>query len=58
MFPDEYQTDTILNYYNKIFKKNKDNEPDIIKFSEFNYIYYSKFNFDLKYYLLQKKIQK
>ena len=58
MFPDEYQTDTILNYYNKIFKKNKDNDPDIIKYSEFNYIYYSKFNFDSKYYLLQKKDSK
>ena len=58
MFPDEYKTDTILNYYNKIFKKNKDNDPDIIKYSEFNYIYYSKFNFDSKYYLLQKKDSK
>jgi len=55
MFPNEYQTNTILNYYNKTFKKNEDSDPDIIKYSEFNYIYYSKFNFDHKYHILQKK---
>ena len=59
MFPNEYQTNTILNYYNKIFNKNKDNyNPDIIKYSEFNYIYYSKFNFDSNYSILQKKDSK
>ena len=58
MFPNEYQTNTILNYYNKTFKKNEDSDPDIIKYSEFNYIYYSKFNFDHKYHILQKKDSK
>ena len=59
MFPNEYQTNTILNYYNKIFKKeNEGNDPSIIKYSEFKYIYYSKFNFDSKYYLSLKKNSK
>ena len=58
MFPEEYQTNTILNYYNRIFKKNPDSDPDIIKYSEFNYIYYNKFNFDSKYPMLQKKDSK
>ena len=47
MFPNKYQTNTILNYYDKIFKKTSD--TDIIKYSEFNYIYYGEFNFDKKY---------
>ena len=47
MFPNKYQTNTILNYYNKIFKKSDDN--DTIKYSEFNYIYYGTFNFDTQY---------
>ena len=58
MFPNEYQTDTILSYYNQIFNKNENNDPDIIKYSEFNYIYYSKFNFDSNYPNLQKKDSK
>ena len=58
MFPNEYQTDTILSYYNKTFKQNEENDPDIIKYSEFNYVYYSKFNFDSKYPILQKKDSK
>ena len=51
MFPNKYQTNTILNYYYKIFKKNNDNNNinDIIKYSEFNYIYYGDFNFDRKF---------
>ena len=47
MFPNKYQTNTILNYYFKIFKKK--NDTDTIKYSEFNYIYYSEFNFDKKF---------
>ena len=61
MFPNEYQTNTILNYYYKTFNKNKENkdsDQDLIKYSEFNYIYYSNFNFDSKYHLLQKKNSK
>ena len=57
IFPNKYKTNTILNYYHKIFKKklnqNKKTEnqkqDDIytnIKFSEFNYVYYSDFEFD------------
>ena len=57
IFPNKYKTKTILNYYQKVFKKklnqNKLNEnqkqDDIytnIKFSEFNYVYYSDFEFD------------
>ena len=55
MFPNKYQTNTILNYYYKIFKKNNDNNNtntnanDIIKYSQFNYIYYGDFNFDKKF---------
>ena len=47
MFPDKYATNTILNYYIKTFKKN--NENDVIKFSEFNYIYYNEFKFDSQF---------
>ena len=47
MFPNKYQTNTILNYYFKIFKKK--NDFDTIKYSEFNYIYYGEFNFDKKF---------
>ena len=47
MFPDKYATNTILNYYIKTFKKN--NENDVIKFSEFNYVYYSDFKFDSQF---------
>ena len=57
IFPNKYRTSTILNYYQKIFKKklnqNKkfenQKQQDIftnIKFSEFNYVYYSGFEFD------------
>ena len=58
IFPNKYKTNTILNYYQKIFKKkiNKKNENQkqdddnsIIKFSEFNYVYYSNFEFDSHY---------
>ena len=50
MFPKKYPTNTILNYYNKIFtKKNSNTENNIIKFSEFNYIYYQDFKFDSNY---------
>ena len=65
IFPKNYKTNTILNYYNKIFKKklnqNKSNENikqndenDNIKFSEFNYIYYSDFEYD-NYYIKSLK---
>ena len=47
IFPNKYQTNTILNYYDKVFKKSSDMEN--IKFSEFNYIYYGKFTFDSKF---------
>ena len=47
MFPNKYQTNTILNYYDKIFKKSYLNEN--IKYSEFNYIYYGDFNYDTKF---------
>ena len=47
MFPNKYQTNTILNYYDKTFKKT--NKNDAIKYSEFNYIYYGEYNFDKKY---------
>ena len=57
IFPNKYKTKTILNYYQKVFKKklnqNKlienQKQNDIytnIKFSEFNYVYYSDFEFD------------
>jgi Ca2+-binding EF-hand superfamily protein len=58
IFPNKYKTNTILNYYQKIFKKklNKTNENQKqddaytnIKFSEFNYVYYSGFEFDSYY---------
>lgn len=60
IFPNKYKTNTILNYYQKVFKKKlnqnkkfenlKQNEDFTnIKFSEFNYIYYSDFEFDSYY---------
>ena len=42
MFPNKYKTNTLIRYYRKYFNKNSEK----IKFSEFNYIYYSKINFD------------
>ena len=47
MFPNKYKTNTILNYFSRIFNKNSDN--DIIRYSEFNYIYYNEYNFDTKF---------
>ena len=47
MFPDKYSTNTILNYYIKTFKKKDEN--DIIKFSEFYYIYYNDYKFDTQF---------
>ena len=60
IFPNKYKTNTILNYYQKIFKRqlnksnitenNKQNDIcSIITFSEFNYVYYSDFEFN-KYF--------
>ena len=57
IFPNKYKTNTVLNYYQKIFRKKlnlnkknenqkQDNEYTNIKFSEFNYVYYSSFEFD------------
>ena len=42
IFPNKYKTSTLIRYYRKYFNKNSEK----IKFSEFNYIYYSKINFD------------
>ena len=47
MFPEKYSTNTILNYYVKTFKKKDEN--DIIKFSEFYYIYYNDYKFDTQF---------
>ena len=47
MFPEKYSTNTILNYYIKTFKKKDEN--DIIKFSEFYYIYYNDYKFDTQF---------
>ena len=53
IFPDKYQTNTILKYLNKYFgitlSNNKNdllNKKDIIYFSEFNYLYFDEFKFD------------
>jgi hypothetical protein len=53
IFPDKYQTNTILKYLNKYFgitlSNNKNdllNKKDIIYFSEFNYLYFEDFKFD------------
>ena len=48
MFPNKYRPETMELYYQKLFCKrvlNKNETPNI-KFSEFNYIYYSDFKFD------------
>ena len=69
IFPNKYKTNTILNYYHKIFKKklikNKkienQKQDDIytnIKFSEFNYVYYSEFEFDRYFSKTLKKDSK
>ena len=49
LFPDIYQTNTISNYYNKFFKKDlpeNEENSNIIKYSEFNFIYYGQYTFD------------
>ena len=51
MFPNKYCYETFNKYFQKVFGKNdvnmNSNENEIIiKFSEFNYIYYSDFKFD------------
>ena len=45
MFPNKYRYETMDIYFKKIFGKKLDNR-DKIKFSEFNYVYYSNFKFD------------
>ena len=53
MFPNKYRKETLELYYQKLFGKrilNKSSDLNNIKFSEFNYIYYSDFKFD-NYYL-------
>ncbi len=51
MFPNKYQTEAILHYYNTTFKKDPNNgiEANKIKYSEFNYVYYGEFTFDSKF---------
>ena len=51
MFPNKYKYETLDKYFQKVFGKNdlnndKNENEIIIKFSEFNYIYYSDFKFD------------
>ena len=69
IFPDKYKTNTILNYYQKVFKKKlnqnkkfestkQDDDFTKIKFSEFNYVYYSEFEFDNYYLKTLKKDSK
>ena len=68
LFPNKFPTNTILNYYNIIIKKNKINSEnntkkgkddlDIVKYSEFNYIYYDKINYDKTFKLSLKKESK
>ena len=48
LFPKKYETETILNYYRKIFKNNiinetKSSELKIIKYDEFKKVYYKKY---------------
>ena len=48
LFPKKYETETILNYYRKIFKNNiinetKSNQLKIIKYDEFKKVYYKKY---------------
>ena len=56
MFPNKYRNETLENYFNKLYNKNKD--VNIIKFSEFNYIYYSDFKFDNEFIKSLKKDSK
>ena len=69
IFPNKFKTNTILNYYKKIFKKklNQNNKSEKqkqndnntnIKFSEFNYVYYSNFEFDNYFLKTLKKDSK
>ena len=47
MFPHKYRYETMEIYLNKLYKRNNNNNDELkIKFSEFNYIYYSDFKFD------------
>ena len=45
MFPNKYKYETLDLYFKKLYGTNNSNR-NIIKFSEFNYIYYSDFKFD------------
>ena len=66
LFPNKFKTNTILNYFKIIIKHNKTNtnneknndDLNIIKFSEFNYIYYNKINYDKTFKLSLKKDSK
>ena len=55
-FPNKYPTNTILKYLNKYFgitlSNNKNdllNKKDIINFSEFNYLYFDTFKYDIDF---------
>ena len=66
LFPNKFKTNTILNYYNNIIKKNNSKGKDeknieelnIINFSEFNYIYYNNINYDKEFTLSLNKNSK
>ena len=49
LFPNKFKINTISNYYNKIIKKNnEDEEKNIIKFIEFTAIFFANNNLDKK----------
>ena len=66
LFPNKFKTNTILNYFNVIIKNNIDriknennkDESNILKYSEFNFIFYNKFIFDKDFKLSLKKNSK
>ena len=44
LFPNKYETNTILNYISKYFPNS--NKTNIIKYNEFTYLYYNKYEFN------------
>ena len=56
LFPNKFKTNTILNYYNIIIKKNSNfTNKNIITFSEFSYVYYNKMCYNRKFTFSVKK---
>ena len=56
LFPNKYETNTILNYISKYFPNS--NKTNIIKYNEFTYLYYNKYEFNNKFSNSKYKLSK